>query len=147
MALINHNDIKEVPVKFLIWLRSTLRTVILHKLLIETHKNLVTLIGASLLYLDHLLSEGFKVLEHCLVYQNVSIRQVENPHIAALAGLQETIQYLEGCICLTGACRHDEHHSLLPSGKGFDNSFYNYSLIVAWLSTIGIIIIWFLDNL
>ena len=85
VALIHHYYIKEVPVELLIRLRSALWKIVLHKLLIEAHKNLVALIGTPLLYLNHLLTKGFEVLEHSLVYQNVSIRQVENPHIAALA--------------------------------------------------------------
>ena len=83
--------IKEIPIELLIWLRCPFRKIIFHQLLIETHKNLMTLTGISLLYLDHLLAKGLEVLEHCLVYQDISIGQIEDSHITDLAGLKEAI--------------------------------------------------------
>ena len=147
MTLIYHNDVEKVPIELLIRLGCSFGKVILHKLLIETHKNLVTLAGAPLLYLDHLLPKRLEVLKHCLVYQDISVGQIEDSHITALAGLKKAIQYLEGGIGLACSRSHNEHHPLLSSCKGIYNSINNNSLVVAGFSTISVIVVGFLNNL
>ena len=86
-------------------------------------------------------------MEHCLVYQDISISQIEDSHIAALTGLKKAIQYLEGGVGLSCSRSHHKHHPLLSSRKGIHNSINNNSLVVAWFSTISVIVVGLLNNL
>ena len=102
MALINYNQIKKVRLKCTEWLF----VLISGKLLIEGEIDLVGTIQLFPFNFCHDSSEGFKILLHGLIHQNISISKEKNFTLGA--GFPEAVNDLESRICFACTSSHDE---------------------------------------
>ena len=145
VTLIDDNQVKEIRLEKL---AEMFFALIPNELLIQREIDLMRSNGTGIIlgniYLVYDLFQWSKILLDRLVYQYITVGKVKNLpfHFA----LEQTINNLEGCVCLAGASGHNQQQAVLPSGNSINRSVDGYSLIVAWGISVLTAVVWLLLN-
>jgi hypothetical protein len=108
--------------------------------MIEGHVYLVGAIHFSPFDFSHYFLEGLKVLNHCLVNQDISIRKVE--YLFSVPGLPQAVDNLEGGIRFAGSRSHYQEDTILPPGYGIDSPVDGDPLVVSRCFFTLSVVIW-----
>ena len=111
----------------------------LHPLAVQAHINLETTLSTLSLHFRHHFLEWFEVLTHCLVYQDISVGQIEDA-LHESRGMQP-VDNLERSIGLSCTSSHHQQDSFLPASNSLDGVVDGYALIIARRETVTIGII------
>ena len=114
--------------------RVVLRFIFTGQLLIKGEIDLIRRNGLWIIFgivnfMRDLFQRG-KVLLNRLIYQNVSVCQIED--FLFHAALQQTVGDLKSRVGLSGSGRHDQQNPILPARYGVNCAIDGDTLIIAW---------------